>query len=252
MKGLLYSALVGSVVGALGSGTGAVISFIIGRTGKMLPSLLMCFSGGIMTAVVILDLVPEAYRFSGINMTAVGMLLGALFVILLHYLLPQEDKAKSTAVQRGKTRYTPILRTGILIGTGIAIHNFPEGLAIGSGLNSGNAFGMGLALLLMLHDIPEGMAMSIPLLMGGVKRSACFFWAVIAGMPTALGAFFGFLVGNISASFIGTCMAFAGGAMLYITIKELIPESFAIYKGSWAYAALVLGAVAGSLMVYFI
>ena len=252
MNTLLYSAIVGSVVGALGSGAGAVLSFLIRPEGKKMPSLLMWVSGGIMTAVVLLDLLPEAYRFGGVNLTAAGMLLGALFVIILHYILPHEETAASVRPGSRRVRFSPILRTGILIGTGIAIHNFPEGLAIGSGLISGSRFGLDLALLLMLHDVPEGMAMSIPLLMGGVKKSTCFFYAVVAGMPTALGAFFGNLVGNISASFIGGCMAFAGGAMLYITIKELIPESFAIYKGALAYAALVVGLIAGALMVYLI
>lgn len=251
MNGLLYSALVGSVVGAAGTGLGAVISLFIRRTGKKLPAVLMSFSGGIMISVVILDLIPEAYRFADIWLTVLGMLLGAGFVILLEYLLPHTDITTDYGekVQHGRSR---IMRTGMLIAMGIAIHNFPEGLAIGSGLISSNGYGLALSLLIMMHDIPEGMAMSIPLRLGGVKKAACVFYAVIAGMPTALGAFFGNLIGNIDASFIGGCMAFAGGAMLYITVKELIPESLLLHRGSTIAVSLASGLLAGACMVYFI
>lgn len=253
MNGLLYSALVGSFVGAIGTGLGSIFSFFIKNTGKKLPSVLMMFSGGIMVAVVILDLIPEAYRFSGINSTVFGMLFGALFVVILSYIIPHRDSPpKISGGTLAKVGYNHILRVGILIGAGIAIHNFPEGLAIGSGLISGSKFGINLAILIMLHDIPEGMAMAIPLRMGGVSKPAVLFYTVISGMPTALGAFFGNLIGNISASFIGGCLAFAGGAMLYITVKELIPESLTLYNGSAAYLSIIGGLAAGALLVFFI
>jgi ZIP family zinc transporter len=251
MNGLLYSALVGSVVGAAGTGLGAVIALFIRRTGRKLPSILMSFSGGIMLSVVILDLMPEAYRFGGVAVSVLGMLLGAVFVILLEYILPHVDVTPDYG-DKVQARTSRIMRTGVLIAMGIAIHNFPEGLAIGSGLVSSNHYGLALSLLIMMHDVPEGMAMAIPLRLGGVNKAMCVLYAVLAGMPTALGAFLGSLVGNIDASFIGGCMAFAGGAMIYITVKELIPESLELYRGSAVYVALLAGIAAGACMVYFI
>lgn len=253
MNGFLYSLLVGSFVGAIGTGLGSVFSFFIKSTGKKLPSGLMMFSGGIMVAVVILDLIPEAYRFGGINSTVFGMLSGALFVVMLSNIIPrQENPAGISGGMFAKVGYNPNLRVGILIGVGIAIHNFPEGLSIGSGLVSGSKFGINLAILIMLHDIPEGMAMAIPLRMGGVSKPAVLLYTVVSGLPTALGAFFGNLIGNISASFIGGCMAVAGGAMLYITVKELIPESLSLYDGAIARISIIGGLAAGALLVFFI
>ncbi len=253
MDGLLFSSLIGLIVGAIGTGFGAVISILIRRSGKKLPSVLMSFSGGIMFSVVVLDLIPEAYKSGGIYTTVIGALAGALFVVLLNYLLPHYDSPPEYGDKFiMQIRMSPIVRTGVLIGAGIAIHNFPEGLAIGSGLQSGADFGIGLAILLMLHNIPEGLAMSIPLRIGGIKRRACILYAVLAGLPTAIGAFFGFIIGKISVVFIGGCLAFAGGAMLYITLKELIPESLNIYKGALTYFSIFLGIAAGAAMVYLV
>lgn len=152
----------------------------------------------------------------------------------------KESKAKST---------NSLLKTGIIVSIGLALHNFPEGLAIGSGFGASLKLGYSLALAILLHDIPEGVSMAVPMKNGGMKISKVIFYVILSGVTTGIGAFFGALVGTISQEIIAICLSFAAGAMLYIVSGELIPESNKLYRGRIASIGNIIGFVLGILAV---
>ena len=131
----------------------------------------------------------------------------------------------------------------------IAIHNFPEGLAIGSGFEASIKLGYAVALAILLHDIPEGISMAVPMKSGGMSKIKAVILTLLSGVTTGIGAFFGALVGGVSNSVIGICLAFAAGAMLYIVSGELIPESNKIYKGRIGSVGNILGFVIGIISI---
>lgn len=69
-----------------------------------------------------------------------------------------------------KQNKNDLLKTGIIVSIGLALHNFPEGLAIGSGFGASIKLGLSLAIAICLHDIPEGISMAVPMKNGGIKR----------------------------------------------------------------------------------
>lgn len=142
-----------------------------------------------------------------------------------------------------------LLKIGIIVGIGLAIHNFPEGLAIGSGFESSMKLGFALAIAILLHDIPEGISMSVPMKNGGMSKTKVIILTLLSGVTTGIGAFFGALIGGISVEVIGMCLAFAAGAMLYIVSGELIPESNKIYKGRMGAVGNILGFIIGIFAV---
>lgn len=142
-----------------------------------------------------------------------------------------------------------LLKTGIIVSIGLALHNFPEGLAIGSGFGASLKLGYSLALAILLHDIPEGVSMAVPMKNGGMKISKVIFYVILSGITTGIGAFFGALVGTISEKIIAVCLSFAAGAMLYIVSGELIPESNKLYRGRMASVGNILGFILGILAV---
>ena len=91
----------------------------------------------------------------------------------------------------------------------------------------------------------SGISMGVPMKNGGMKKMKVIFYVIMSGITTGIGAFFGALVGNISSNIIALCLAFAGGAMLYIVSAELIPESNNLYKGRFSSLGNILGFILG-------
>ena len=245
MNNLLFSVLAGTGAGIIGTGLGGAIAFFLNNPGKRFLSILLSFSAGLMIAVVCFDLLPNAFALGSLFYGLLGVVAGALMIILCQQLLTGAGRKKPDDRAVGADIIKNYLRTGILVGVGIALHNFPEGLAIGSGFTAVESYGLGLSLVIALHDIPEGIAMATPMRMGGMNKLLVFLSALLAGVPTGIGALIGYLLGEISPLFISLCLGFAGGAMLYITCNELIPESNELHRGRISSIGLVLGVMAG-------
>ena len=138
-----------------------------------------------------------------------------------------------------------LLKTGIIIGIGLALHNFPEGLAIGAGFETSFQFGISIAIAIAIHDIPEGISMAIPLKNGGMGTLKVIIYTFLSGVATGIGAFFGVLIGRINENLIGLMLSFAAGAMVYIVSGELLPESNKLYTGTMASFGNILGFIIG-------
>ena len=87
--------------------------------------------------------------------------------------------------------------------------------------------------------------MGVPMKNEGMKKSKVIFYIIMSGLTTGVGAFFGALIGGISDNVIAMCLAFAGGAMLYIVSGELIPESNSLYKGKLPVIGNIIGFIIG-------
>ena len=246
MNDVLISTLFGCVVGAFGTGLGAAIAFLIKKTSERLMAALMGLSGGIMIAIVVFDMCPNALVYASTWVVIVSAIVGAAFVLGTEAALNRRNKNKKTDKEE------KILRIGVIIMISIGIHNLPEGLAIGSGLAEPGGYGIGFGMLILIHNIPEGMAMAIPMHMGNMKPAKGIALAMLAGIPTAIGAGIGVALGNVSENLIGICMAFAAGAMLFVSVKELIPESVQLHKNLFTAGAIAVGILVGMAMVYVI
>lgn len=105
-----------------------------------------------MISIVCFDLVPEALEISTIPLIILGILFGVVCMIFCDNLV---QKKFNTSVRFSKTS-NHLLKTGIIVSIGLALHNFPEGLAIGSGFGASIKLGYSLAIAIALHDIPDG------------------------------------------------------------------------------------------------
>lgn len=105
-------------------------------------------------SIICFDLLPEALGISNIIYVILGTIIGIITMILCDLIVEKKFTIRETN-QKGK-----LLRTGIIVSIGLAIHNFPEGLAIGSGFEASLKLGLSLAIAICLHDIPEGIFQS--------------------------------------------------------------------------------------------
>lgn len=249
MQVLLYSFLAGG-----STVIGAIVLMFFGKIGKKTMSAVLGFAGGIMIALSLFELMPEAMDFGNEFIAVAGFVLGCGLMYILDIFLPHShmstadesvveniDKLKSISSDKS------ILRTGYLIFFGIALHNIPEGLAIGAGLEASPALGLGIAIAIGLHNIPEGLAVAGPLKAGGLSGIKVILFTLSAGLMTVVGAAIGLLVFNISESLVGGALAFAAGAMVYIVCDELIPQANKLHS-HLANAGIILGIIIGFLI----
>lgn len=228
--------LMGTLAGTLGTGAGGALAFTFRDPSKRFRSALLSATAGMMLAVVCFELLPEAFEAHSMGVGLIGLGIGVAFVVLMDAFL----------VSRA-TGNNPYRRAGILMAAGIAVHNFPEGLAIGAGYAAAPALGLGIGLVILLHDLPEGLAIGIPMREGGEGFLRVLGYAILSGLPTGIGALAGFGLGQYSALCISLSMGIAGGAMLYLTCAELIPQSNAMHKGRINGIALAAGVALGIL-----
>jgi ZIP family zinc transporter len=194
----------------LGTGAGGFAGCFGGRV-KGVLSAVLGFTAGLMLAIVCFGLLPEAYGTGGMPVALVGLASGVAAVWLAGSFLP----GKAGGLER----------TSFLVLTAIALHNLPEGLAIGSGWAAMPELGAKLAFVICLHDLPEGMAITAP--MAAAKSARPYrqaLMALLTGIPTALGAFLGVWIGSVSHFWMSWCLGFAAGAMLYVTTGEMVPQ----------------------------
>lgn len=233
------SILLSSLIAGLLTGVGALIAVNIKKINNKVISLSLGFAAGVMIGVSIFHLIPESINAASRVYCLTGLVVGFLFMHLLERLVPHHPEQICN-----DNKY---LKMGYLIALGIAIHNLPEGLAIGASSGISEKTGLIMAVLIGLHNIVEGLAVSIPLCLGNIKKSKTVFITTLTGLSTLLGAAIGLYLINISSKLISVSMSFAAGAMLYIAILELVPNSFKEDKN-----LSVLGIVVGTLLALFL
>lgn len=254
MEELFKISAIGLVTGLIGTGAGGVLAFFIRDINKRTLSAILEFAAGLMVSVCCFELIPGAFEYGGSIPAFAGIIIGVALLAVLEELMKNHAGIVPKAVCRkdgkepGAVADRGLLRAGILTAAGIALHNLPEGFAVGSGFEASPALGWTVALVIMIHDVPEGMAVAIPLKAGGITSWKAFLLAAASGLPMGVGALWGAAMGGISKGFIGACLGLAGGAMLYVSCAELVPESKRIYRGRLASMANIIGILCGMVV----
>ena len=239
MEDIIKTTLIGLFFGTFGTTIGGVIGVKFKNPSKKFLSFILSFASGLMLAIVCFDLLPEAFELSSLPIAFLGIMIGIIAMIFCDIWVDKKFNSKSIGKQN------TLLKTGMIISIGLALHNFPEGLAIGSGFGASLKLGLSLAIAICLHDIPECISMAVPMKNGGMKVSKVIFYVILSGITTGIGAFFGAILGGVSKSVISVCLSFAAGAMIYIVSGELIPESNQLYHGRMTAIGNMLGLLIG-------
>lgn len=249
MQLYLQAALLAFAVSAGGTGLGVLLAVAVRRITRILSSALLGFAAGIILSLVLLDMLPEAWETGGPAPFFAG-LAGGMIVLVVVMKKSHGEHAHEVNDEEAReiVKNNSLVQTGLLLAAGMGIHNVPQGMAIGSALLTGIAGG--LSLLLFIHNIPEGMAMAIPLRIAGARPARMLFVAFLTAIPTVAGALIGAAVANISGTFLSVSFAFAAGAMLLLTVRELIPQSAALASRLISVLALAAGFAAGGTLIW--
>ena len=161
MSELLQTTLIGLFFGTFGTTLGGIIGTQFKHTSNKFLSFILSFASGLMIAIVCFELIPEALEIAGLSIILIGIGIGIVAMILCDILVDTKfNSRKVIKIQDERNIKNDLLKTGIIVSIGLAIHNFPEGLAIGSGFGASLKLGLSLAIAICFHDIPEGIFQS--------------------------------------------------------------------------------------------
>lgn len=231
----------GLFFGTFGTTLGGLIGVNLKRNSKKFLGFILSFAAGLMMAIICFDLLPEAMEIANLAVILLGCLCGIITMIICDTIVKEKFS--------GRNEMNNLLKTGIIISIGLALHNIPEGLAIGTGFSASLNLGLSLAIVIAIHDIPEGISMAVPMKNGGMSNKRVILYVVMSGISTGIGTLIGHMLGGISENIIAGSLSFAAGAMLYIVSGELTPEANNMYKGRMNAIGNILGFVLGIIAI---
>jgi len=232
----VLQALTGTLFTYFVTALGAGVVFFFKSVNRKLLDGMLGFAAGVMIAASYWSLLAPAIAMGAENggpawlPAVVGFLLGGGFLWVVDHLLPHLHLGYPMEEAEGlKTTW----QRSVLLVLAITLHNIPEGLAVGvafgaaaAGLPSANIAGaMALAMGIGLQNFPEGAAVSIPLRREGMSRFKSFMYGQASGLVEPIAGVAGAALVLLMRPILPYALAFAAGAMIYVVVEELIPES---------------------------
>jgi ZIP family zinc transporter len=219
--------LIGTVLGS------ACVFLVKGKMNRNIERAFTGFAAGVMVAASVFSLIIPAYDSSSsmgiwaFIPVVVGVSLGFLFLMLLDKIIPHlhMNSEKSEGPKSKLSRSTMMILA-------VALHNLPEGMAVGvvlAGMNNSVTdisvtMALALAIGIAIQNFPEGAIISVPLHNNGTSKWKSFLLGALSGVVEPLGAVLTLALASVFTPVLPYLLCFAAGAMLYVVVEELIPE----------------------------
>ena len=224
----LFIPFLGTMLGS------AMVFFMRNKINHRIEKLLLGFAAGVMIAASIwslmmpsIEMAEEQGKVAWIP-AVIGFLLGVVFLLSLDSLIPhlhlKNDKPEGV---KSKLKKTTMMMLAV------TLHNIPEGMAVGvtfAGVMIGNtgitiAGTIALAVGIAIQNFPEGAIISMPLKSQGISKTKAFLYGTLSGIVEPIGSILTILLTSVIVPILPYLLSFAAGAMIYVVVEELIPES---------------------------
>lgn len=226
----------GIIIPFIGTLLGASFVFLLKKKMNVkIQKILLGFASGVMIAASIWSLILPAIEMSedmgklSFLPAAIGFAVGVLFLLLLDMVIPHlhVNSSKPEGVKTNK------IKKNTMLVLAVTLHNIPEGMAIGvtiAGAIYGNSFitmtgALILSIGIAIQNIPEGAIISMPLVGEGVSKRKAFLLGTLSGIVEPIAAGITILLTSLVEPILPYILSFAAGAMIYVVVEDLIPES---------------------------
>lgn len=248
--------ILGVFIPLIGTSLGsACVFFLKGEISDKLQKVLLGFAAGVMVAASVWSLLIPAMDMSAdmgklsFVPALIGFLLGMGFLLLMDSVIPHMHVGS----EEPEGTKSKLQKTTMLI-LAVAIHNFPEGAACGAifaGVLTGEtnvtmAGAIALSIGIAIQNIPEGAIISMPLRSHGVSKGKSFLYGMLSGVVEPIGAILAIMLASLITPVLPYMLAFAAGAMMYVVVEELIPETS---EGAHSNLGTIAFAIGFSLMM---
>lgn len=207
---------------------------------KSYLSFFLGMSAGAMVYISFMELLPEAITTLGFLISNTTFFLGMICIGIIDFIAPHHYN--NYCLKNG-IKYNKLMLTSYMIVASIAIHNFPEGIAVFMSSLGNMRFGILIAFATAIHNIPEGVAVAIPIYYATKSKMKALRYSFVAGIAEPIGAIIAYLLLRpyLSPIFLSYIFAFVAGIMVYISFDELLPTCFKNGEGHTAIAGIITG-----------
>lgn len=246
----VFAGLQASFLAGIATGVGAVPVLFLRRLSHRAEDMALAFAGGVMLAATMFSLLIPGLEqgrlrassaFAGSALIATAVLLGALLVWAIHRHLPHEHATKG---REGGPTGRQLQRAWLLV-LAIALHNIPEGLAVGVGaaadLAGAGTASEALTIAIAVQNMPEGLVVAIALVTIGMRRLRALLAALASGLVEPIAGTLGAFGAALSMAALPWALGLAAGAMLYVIGSEIVPETHSRGHATEATFALLGG-----------
>lgn len=221
----------------VGPAFGALMGVMVKPSPRFL-CISFSFAAGIMLAVSLLQLIPDALDTISIGWVVVTFLGGFILMFVVDRLLPHFHAITDEDEHEG------MQRTALALMVGISLHNLPEGFAVGASFTSDDSLGLLVALAISLHDMPETLIPVASFMAIGKSKQHSFSMGALATIPTLIGLALGYaLLDLVSSNIVAGAIVVTAAIMIYISGDELIPAAQKLGYPHLSNFALALGIV---------
>ncbi|MFA4991605.1 MAG: zinc transporter ZupT [Candidatus Omnitrophota bacterium] len=203
---------------------GSFLTFFMRDFKRSYLQFALGLSGGVMIYVSFVEMLPQAIKNIGLAKANLAFFGGIILFMLIDFFIPHEyieERVKTDSHDK------KLMAAGIFTAFGIAIHNFPEGIAVFISALANIKLGIVLAIAIALHNIPEGIAVAMPIFYATKSKRKAFWYSFLAGFAEPAGAVIAILIlmPFLNAAVLSFSLAFVAGIMVFISFDELLPLS---------------------------
>jgi ZIP family zinc transporter len=226
-----------SLLSSLSTGFGVALALLVRENPRVITAGIG-FSAGIMILIAVLEMLPEAVALAGVSAALSAAGAGAALLWVAHSVIPHTHLVKETGTSSG------IANSLYVVVFGLILHDFPEGFGMANAYVASPELGVLVGVAIALHNLPEEFAMAVPAILLGNRRF--FVGAVLlSALAEPVGAVLGLAAVGAAPSLNASLLAFASGAMLFVSIHELIPMA-----RKYRHLDLCIWGIIASLLVY--
>lgn len=233
-----------SLLAGLSTGIGGLIVLLVRKPSYTFMGFTLGAAAGVMLFVSFVELLAKAIEDVGFVPANLAFFIGMAAIFAIDLLVPHrfmDDRHENA------TADSRLLKTGVLVALGMAIHNFPEGMIVFVSALESPGLGLVLAFAISIHNIPEGIAVAVPIYRATGSRLRALGLATLSGLAEPAGALVGALIllPFLTSDLMPLVLALVAGIMVFISLDELLPSAHRYGQEHW----VILGMVAGMLVM---
>lgn len=241
--------LILTFLAGISTGIGSFISLFIKKMEKKFLCLSLGFSAGVMIYVSFTELLASSIKDVGFLPANGAFFVGIIALFVVDFTIPHEYLEEHVKTEKKNKK---LMAAGLFTAIGIAIHNFPEGIAVFMSALSDLSVGIPLAIAIAIHNIPEGIAVSMPIFYATKDHIKAFKYSFLSGLAEPIGALIAFalLFPFLSAELLAFALAFVAGIMVFISVDEILPLSYEHSEGKFTIVGIIVGMALMAFSLY--